>query len=118
MTHPPEIIAEAGNNHNGDPEQACALIDVAINAGIKSVKFQFIMAEGLYLRDFFDGRGYIPNPAFVQRLKEEMPEEAWQRVWQYAQERGIAVSASVFCEKGLALLKRLGAPYVKSPQRI
>lgn len=113
MTRIPEIIAEAGSNHNGNPDRACALIDLAARAGANSVKFQFIFADGLYLPDFYDGKAYVPNPIFNQRKAEEIPEADWRRIWDHARERGIAVSASVFCEKGLAMLQRLGAPFVK-----
>ena len=34
------VIAEVGINHNGDPELAARLIDVAANAGCDAVKFQ------------------------------------------------------------------------------
>lgn len=34
------IIAEIGNNHNGDMQTACDLIDVAADAGVDAVKFQ------------------------------------------------------------------------------
>lgn len=113
MTKSPEIIAEAGSNHNGDPERACALIDLAVLAGASSVKFQFILAKGLYLRDFYDGTGYVPNPVFDQRVSEELTETDWRRIWGHAKAKGISISASVFCEEGLALLSGLGAPYVK-----
>lgn len=113
MTKVTEIIAEAGSNHNGNPDRACALIDLAARAGASSVKFQFIFAEGLYLRDFYEGKDYVPNPVFDQRKAEEMTEADWTRIWKHAHDKGVTVSASVFCEQGLALLHRLGAPYVK-----
>ncbi|MBD2422485.1 N-acetylneuraminate synthase family protein [Cyanobium sp. FACHB-13342] len=113
MTKAPEIIAEAGSNHNGDPDRACALIDLAARVGASSVKFQFILAKGLYLDDFYDGKGYVPNPVFDQRRSEELSEGDWRHIWDHAKAKGIPVSASVFCQEGLALLRRLGAPYVK-----
>jgi N,N'-diacetyllegionaminate synthase len=38
--HPCYIIAEIGNNHNGDPDQAIALMRVFTEAGADAVKFQ------------------------------------------------------------------------------
>ena len=38
------IIAEAGVNHNGDPEIARLLIDAAADAGADAVKFQTFKA--------------------------------------------------------------------------
>lgn len=109
----PEIIAEAGSNHNGSPERAKELIDSAAEAEASSVKFQFIFAEGLYLPKFFDGKSYIDNSVFTQRQAEEITFDQWKDIWSYANDRGIAVSASVFCGKGIELLSSLGSPYVK-----
>ena len=39
------IIAEAGVNHNGVPDQAHKLVDVAKDAGADAVKFQTFKAE-------------------------------------------------------------------------
>jgi len=41
------IIAEAGVNHNGDPELARQLIDIAAEAGADWVKFQTFSADRL-----------------------------------------------------------------------
>lgn len=112
-TQTPEIIAEAGSNHNGSIKRAKALVDLAADAGANSVKFQFIFADGLYLPQFFDGDDYVDNPVFTQRQSEELSENDWSEIWAHADERGIAISASVFCERGVKLLARLGAPYVK-----
>jgi len=109
----PEVIAEAGSNHNGSPAQAKALIKIAAEAGASSVKFQFIFPEGLYVPEFYSGQGYVRNAAFDARKKEQMEEADWHDIWAYAAAQGLQVSASVFCEQGVSLLSRLGAPYVK-----
>ena len=38
----PLLIAEIGNNHEGDPAQALALVDAALEAGVDGVKIQVI----------------------------------------------------------------------------
>jgi len=108
-----ELIAEVGSNHNGDVETAKRLVDVAADAGASSVKFQFIFAKGLYIPEFLDGNVRVPNRAYEQRLREELSEEEWCSIWRHAQMRGVTPSASVFCDRGIELLRKLGSPYVK-----
>jgi len=113
MKKSPEIIAEAGSNHNGNPELAKLLVDQAVQAKATSIKFQFIFAEGLYLPELFDGIEYSSNPVYDKRKTEEMSFSDWQEIWGYAKEKRAIVSASVFCKQGIDMLYELGAPYVK-----
>ncbi|WP_448585431.1 N-acetylneuraminate synthase family protein [Thermaurantiacus sp.] len=45
---PTFIIAEIGNNHNGDPELALRLVDLAADAGADCAKFQLRTMTSLY----------------------------------------------------------------------
>ena len=45
--HPPYIIAEIGVNHDGSPQQAARLIEIARDASADAVKFQFFTADHL-----------------------------------------------------------------------
>ena len=49
--HPTYIIAEIGINHNGNPEIARQLIDVAADANVDAVKFQKRHLPSLYRED-------------------------------------------------------------------
>lgn len=109
----PEVIAEAGSNHDGSVARALNLIDIGRAAGASSVKFQFIYPDELYLPAFRDGDELRPNPAHTQRTTEQLTAQQWQEVWRYGEQVGVALSASVFCERGLDLLAELGADYVK-----
>ena len=107
------IIAEAGSNHNGDIQKALDLIDIAYKAKADSIKFQLIFADGLYLPEYPAGGAYIKSKVFEKRLKEEFTSEEWFTIWNYAREVGIDISGSVFCSRGVSLLKELGCTYVK-----
>src|SRR6056297_3083248 len=109
----PEIIAEAGSNHNGSVERACALVDLAARAGATSVKFQFIFADGLYLPAYFDAGRYIQSRVYESRKAEEFTHDDWARIWRHAAAASIDISASVFDTKGLELLLALGSNNVK-----
>lgn len=51
-TNPAYIIAEIGNNHNGDIVRAKELVALAAEAGVDSVKFQLRDMESLYGKDY------------------------------------------------------------------
>ena len=111
-----EVIAEAGSNHNGDLGKAIELIDIAKESGASSVKFQFIFADGLYLPMFLKDRKskiYSENSVFFVRKAEELTESEWGKIWSHAASSSLEISASVFCSKGVSLLKSLGASFVK-----
>lgn len=107
------IIGEAGTNHNGQAEKALELIDIAADCALDSVKFQIIYPWGLYLPgDYKYGHYDIKE---VIRIREEgvMSDEVYEQLHRRAQEREIALTASVFDTRGLDLLCALDPPYIK-----
>ena len=110
---PLHVIAEAGTNHAGRLELGHQLVDIALEAGADSVKFQIIHPEGLYLEDLPVDGGYRSNEVFQKRRSMMLSDEQWHRLAEHARERGIPMSASVFDRRGIDLLVALDAPYLK-----
>jgi sialic acid synthase SpsE len=107
------IIAEVGTNHNGQYATAEQLIDVAVEAGANSVKFQIIYPEGLYLpRQLINGT-YINNEVFQKRASMMLTDDMYRSLSMYSQSKGIGFSASVFDRRGIELLNSLNVDYIK-----
>lgn len=93
------IIAEAGSNHNGDPELARQLIDVAASAGADAVKFQLFRAAKLYTRKAGVSKYLkMEKPIYDIIADLEMPYEWLTQLSERCRERGILFMASVFDE--------------------
>lgn len=109
----PHIIAEIGSNHNGDIQTAKKLIDVAVEAGADSVKFQIINTEGLYLPGNYEFGHYDINYVRALREKTKFSDEQYFDLAEYSKSRGIVFSASVFDGPSLELLVKIGVPFIK-----
>lgn len=115
--HAPFVIAEAGVNHNGDPELARRLIDAAADAGADAVKFQTYEATALataqaeraaYQRD---PSGSDSQLAMLQQL--ELARGSWAELAAHAAVRGIVFLSSPFDVPSVDLLAGLGVPAFK-----
>lgn len=113
-TQPIHIIAEAGTNHNGDLNKAKKLVDIAKRTGADSVKFQIIYPWGLYLPGDYEYGHYDIKE--VIRIREEgmLEDEEYDDLAAYCRDVGIAMSASVFDQRGLDLLMKFDPPYLKT----
>lgn len=75
------VVAEIGNNHEGDADRAFRLLEAAADAGADAVKFQ------TYQTAEFVGRA---DPARFERLRRfELPWEVFPRLARRARERGL-----------------------------
>jgi sialic acid synthase SpsE len=107
------IIAEAGTNHGGKLELGRRLVDIGAAGGADSIKFQVIYPEGLYLPRFYrDGR-YEDSEVYQRRERGQLSDQDLERLAAYSRERRLAFGASVFDRRGLDLLDRLDADYIK-----
>ena len=113
-TQPIHVIAEAGTNHNGDLNKAKKLVEIAKHSGADSVKFQIIYPWGLYLPGDYEYGHYDIKE--VIRIREEgmLKDEEYADLAEYCQASGVAMSASVFDQRGLNLLLKFDPPYIKT----
>lgn len=111
---PVQIIAEAGTNHGGDLAVAKRLVDAAVASGADSVKFQMIYPEGLYLPSFFRDGSYEANTVFEQRAAAMLADDEYRELAAYCRATGLPFAATVFDERGIALVDELDVPYVKT----
>jgi N-acetylneuraminate synthase len=95
------VAAEAGSNHDGDEEQAHALIDAAADAGAGAVKFQLFRAATLYPRNC----GTVPAPDgrsidFYRELEQnELPPSWLASLVEHCVDRGVEPLCSPFDEE-------------------
>ena len=106
------VIAEIGNNHNGEVDLAERLIDAAAGAGADAVKFQTHIAEAEMLPStptppHFDE----PRWDFTKRM--ELSRDDHLRVKAFAEERGLVFFSSPFSVEAVELLEEVGVPAYK-----
>jgi N-acetylneuraminate synthase/N,N'-diacetyllegionaminate synthase len=118
--HPCFVIAEAGVNHNGDPELAHRLVDAAADAGADAVKFQTFDPERLVSPRARPAEYQIANTGssesqldMLRRLV--LPQEALAPLTAHAAERGLLFLSTPFDESSADLLQDLGLPAFKIP---
>ena len=80
---PPFIIAEIGNNHNGNIDNAIELIKVAKKIGVDAVKFQVKNIEQSFSKELLDspytnensfGKTYREHKQSLEFSKEQLTE--------------------------------------------
>lgn len=111
------VVAEIGNNHNGDFETAKKLIDSAIECGADAVKFQKRDIDSLFTKELAN-MPYLTYDSFgptyaEHRRKLELPEEDLYRLFNYANKLGIDFLATPFDFKSADFLGELGTPAFK-----
>jgi N,N'-diacetyllegionaminate synthase len=114
------IIAEAGVNHNGDPELARRLVDVAREAGADAVKFQTFQAAGLAARSapkagYQLGTTDRDESQYEMLRKLELDEAAHRMLIAHCAARGIRFLSTPFDPASLDMLMELGLDTIKIP---
>lgn len=116
---PTFIIAEAGVNHNGQPELARRLIDVAAQAGVDAVKFQTFKAENLVTGSAKMADYQVENlgaeTSQLEMLRRlELAYESHQELKDYAESKGLIFLSTPFDEAAIDFLLELGVEAFKA----
>jgi N-acetylneuraminate synthase len=114
------LIAEAGVNHNGDPELALAMVDEAAEAGVDAIKFQTFVAEKLASHRAPKASYQIerarPDESQLEMLRRlELPRGAYGALMKRCEERGLVFLSSVFDEESSDWLEQMGIAAFKIP---
>jgi N-acetylneuraminate synthase/sialic acid synthase len=114
---PAYVIAEIGNNHQGDLEKAKALIHAAKECGVDAVKFQKRENRVLFTRAYYDapydnensyGSTYGEHREFL-----ELPKSDWFELSSYSREEGVAFVSAAFDEPSAELMADLNVDAFK-----
>lgn len=98
------LVAEIGENNNGDLDIACAMIAEAAAAGADAVKFQTITAEEIFNPS---------SPGYSRRKKVEMDHSHYPKLVEKAQASGVTFFSTPFDEPSADFLDELGVPFFK-----
>jgi N-acetylneuraminate synthase/N,N'-diacetyllegionaminate synthase len=104
--NPTYIVAEAGNNHNGDFEMAKKLIQKASECGANAIKFQTIIANEFFSKN-------IDSKLFKYAEKISLNEAQYIKLKKYAKKNNIEFFSTVFGYSSVKLLKNVGVNVVK-----
>ncbi len=112
------VLAEAGVNHDGQPELAHRLIDAAADAGADAVKFQTfdpaaLAAPGAPLAEYQRraADGAVDQRQMLARLA--LADDVWPGLQAHAVDRGLVFLSSPFDDASADLLDRLDVPAFK-----
>lgn len=113
------VIAEAGVNHNGDPQLAHALVDAAAAAGADVVKFQTFDPEALAALDAPTAPYQAAAGAGRSQLDMlrglTLPPSVWAELAEHARECGLLFLSTPFDAASADLLASLGVAAYKVP---
>ena len=118
--NPTFIIAEAGVNHNGNPELARELVDAAARAGADAVKFQTFKAKRLVVsgapKADYQRQGTDSSESQFEMLQQlELSEDAHRELVTYCHDREIIFLSTPFDEESANFLESLGVAAFKIP---
>lgn len=114
------IIAEAGDNHNGNIDLAYQLIDKAVEAGADCVKFQTFVTEEIISKfaqkaDYQKVSTGASESQYDMVKKLELSFEQFGKLSKYCKEKGILFLSTPFDIPSIEFLESIEVPMFKIP---
>lgn len=118
---PPYLIAEIGQNHNGDINIAKKLIDVAVSCGANAVKFQkrdisSELTKKAFNQPYINRNSYGPTYG-KHREYLELDIEQHLELLKYSKKRGISYFCTPCDVISINLLEEINCPFYKVASR-
>ena len=109
------VIAEIGNNHNGDVGRAKQLIDLAIEAGADCVKFQMRNMGQVYRKRSLEMRGEDLGTEYVIDLlsRFQLTIEEHVEVREYCREKNVLYMCTPWDASSVSQLESMDVPGYK-----
>ena len=109
------VIAEIGNNHNGDFDRAIALVDAAVAAGADCAKFQMRKLDEVYRASSLSGKDDDLAVEYTLDLlrRFELPPEQQKKIAEYCAAKGIEYLCTPWDAKSVAVLESFGVQAYK-----
>jgi sialic acid synthase SpsE/sugar phosphate isomerase/epimerase len=114
--YPSFIIAEIGNNHQGDIGLAKEMVNLAINAGADCVKFQMRNLRAVYGENFENDLSKLDlgtQYTYDLLLKYQLKDSELLQVFDYVKELNTIPLCTPWDEKSLRILEEYGMPCYK-----
>lgn len=109
------VIAEVGNNHNGDFDRAIALVDAAVAAGADCAKFQMRKLDEVYRASSLSGKDDDLAVEYTLDLlrRFELTTDQQRRVADYCASRNIQYLCTPWDASSVAMLESFGVQAYK-----
>lgn len=114
------IIAEAGDNHNGNFDLALQLVDQAVAAGADCVKFQTFVTENV-ISKFAEKADYQKENTGAEESQYEMVKklelsfDQFREIQSYCEKKGILFLSTPFDLDSIDFLDEIKIPFWKIP---
>ncbi|WP_245477594.1 N-acetylneuraminate synthase family protein [Bradyrhizobium guangxiense] len=109
------VIAEIGNNHNGDFDRAIALVDAAVAAGADCAKFQMRKLDEVYRASSLSGKDDDLAVEYTLDLlrRFELPTAQQKKIAEYCAAKGIQYLCTPWDASSVAVLESFGVQAYK-----